>query len=124
MNWKAISYLTLIAVASGVFLSCYKTKNFSTNLTAQIDTAIVIQSNDQARVTAIIDEVFNDVNTALINQSAVTGASAQRNVRYGVTTAGIADTVTIAGICGSPVILVDTSETPNVPSYISITYNN
>ena len=74
MNWKAISYLTLIAVISGVFFSCYKTKNFSTNLTAQIDTAIVIQSIDQVRVDAILDEVFNDVNRVLSNQSAITGA--------------------------------------------------
>lgn len=74
MNWKVISYLTLIAVISGVFFSCYKTKNFSTNLTAQIDSAIIAQSMDQARVTAVLDEVFNDVNTALSNQYAVTGA--------------------------------------------------
>ncbi|HEV2479189.1 MAG TPA: hypothetical protein VGS79_05985 [Puia sp.] len=74
MNWKVITYLTLIAVVSGVFLSCYKTKNFSTNLTAQIDSAIIVQSYDQARVTAVLDEVFNDVNTALSNQNAVTGA--------------------------------------------------
>lgn len=119
MNWKVISYLTLIAVVSGVFFSCYKTKNFSTNLTAQIDTAIVIQSYDQARVTSIIDEVFNDVNTALTNQSAVTGAGMSRSIRSGITvTGGIIDTLTNTGLCGVQV-LMDTSD---VPHYISMNY--
>lgn len=122
MNWKAISYLTLIAGISGVFFSCYKTKNFSTNLTAQIDTAIVIQSNDQARVTAILDQVFNDVNTAMISQSAITGAATPRNVRYGVTVAGVPDTISVSGICGGPVITLDTASTDAL-HYISITYN-
>ena len=74
MNWKTLSYLTIVAVVSGVLFSCYKSKNFSPNETAQIDSAIVTQSYDQVRVDAIIDEVFNDVNKALSNQSAVTGA--------------------------------------------------
>jgi len=96
MNWKVISYLTLIAVVSGVFFSCYKTKNFSTNLTAQIDSAIITQSYDQARVTAILDEVFNDVNTALSNQYAVTGAGL------------LPDT----SLCNAT-ILLDTATSPN-----------
>ena len=108
MIWKFISYLTLVAVVSGVFFSCYKTKNFSTNLTAQIDTAIVVQSMDQARVTAVIDEVFNDVNTVLANQTAVTG-----------------DTLTGTGLCGSPTPVVVLDTTSSTTQYvITIFYNN
>ena len=100
MNWKAISYLTLIAVVSGVFFSCYKTKNFSTNLTAQIDSAIIVQSYDQARVTAILDEIFNDVDSAMSNQ----------------TTSG---SITPITLCGTQ-IAVDTVGSVHA---ISITYN-
>jgi hypothetical protein len=102
MNWKTISYLTVVAVVSGVLFSCYKSKNFSTNETAQIDSAIIVQSYDQVRVAAVIDEVFNDVNKALSSQNAVTGA-------------GISADTTLCNVQ----LLLDTSVSPN---YISLTY--
>jgi hypothetical protein len=87
-----------------VLFSCYKSKNFSPNLTAQIDTAIIAQSYDQLRVDAIIDEVFNDVNKALSNQSAVTGAGI------------LADT----SLCDIQLAL----DTTDVPNSISLTYTS
>lgn len=104
MNWKTISYLTVVAVVSGVLFSCYKSKNFSTNETAQIDSAIIAQSYDQLRVDAIIDEVFNDVNKALSNQNAVTGAGI------------LADTT----LCDIQLAL----DTTDVPHSISLTYTS
>jgi hypothetical protein len=100
VNWKVISYLTLVAVVSGVFFSCYKTKNFSTNLTAQIDSAIIAQSYDQARVTSILDEIFNDVDSAMGNQTS-TGS------------------ITPVTLCGTSI----TVDTVGALRYISITYN-
>jgi hypothetical protein len=120
MKWKILTYLTLVGIVSGVLFSCYKSKNFSTNLTAQIDTAIVVQSYDQARVVSVLDEVFNDVNTALTNQSAVTGAGMARTGRYGVTvTGGPVDTLATPNLCGVQVLM----DTTDVPNYIAINYN-
>lgn len=100
MNWKVLSYLTLIAVVSGVFFSCYKTKNFSTNLTAQIDSAIIVQSYDQARVTSVLDEVFNDVDSAMGNQTSN-------------------GSITPITLCGTQI----TVDTVGNLRYISITYD-
>lgn len=118
MKWKMLTYLTLVGIVSGVLFSCYKSKNFSTNLTAQIDTAIVAQAYDQVRVVAVLDEVFNDVNSALTSQSAVTGASLTRTGRYGVTTTGSGDTVTVSSLCNIAVLL----DTTDVPNSISLNY--
>jgi hypothetical protein len=119
MNWKTLSYLTVVAVVSGVLFSCYKSKNFSPNETAQVDSAIVTQSYDQVRVDAIIDEVFNDVNTALLNQSVVTGAGVPRSLRSGVTvTGGTIDTLTNTGLCNVAVYM----DTTDIPNSISLNY--
>jgi len=104
MNWKTLSYLTIVAVVSGVLFSCYKSKNFSPNETAQIDSATITQCYDQIRVDAIIDEVFNDVNRALSNQNAVTGAGI------------LADT----SLCDIQLAL----DTTDVPNSISLTYTS
>lgn len=100
VNWKVISYLTLIAVVSVAFFSCYKTKNFSTNLTAQIDSAIVIQSYDQARVTSILDEVFSNVDSVMDSQTA-------------------SGSITPIALCGTQI----TMDTVGIHRYISINYN-
>jgi hypothetical protein len=124
MKWKSVSYLIVVGITSIVLFSCYKSKNFSTNLTEQIDTAVVIQCYDQARVTAIVDEIFNDVNTVLGSQPAVTGASSSSTAPSGVTVsvggAGVPDTITIPGLCAVQQILMDTSVSPY---YFSINYS-
>lgn len=118
MNWKLCSYLTIIGVLVCVLFACKKNTAFSSNEQAQFDSASNVQSNDQARITSDIDAIFNDVNSVMINQKAVTGAGVGPVTRQGVTvTGGPIDTVETA-LCNA-LVQVDAVDTPH---YISISY--
>jgi len=122
MNLKIGSHLTLVVIVTCGLFACKKNTTFSTNEQAQFDTAVNIQANDQVRIASDIDAIFNDVNTAMINQTSLTGAAVRRGV---MVTGGTIDTIQNTGICAATYIAVNSiADTPNsiTPYTITLTY--
>lgn len=113
---KSLSRLMLATAFAGVLFACKKSSdNNSAAPMSNQDAAT--QSDDQTRVSNESDAAFDDVTTAMNEQSTVTGLSEGGSVRYGVATMG-ADTVK-SSICDA-VVTIDTS---NATHTLTIIYN-
>ena len=106
-----------VALSGLLFTACKKSNNNSSGGTSDQD--LQTQSDDETRVSTETDAAFDDVNTVMVSQPAVTGASEAPALRFGVTVnGGNSDTVQSA-ICDA-VVTVDTVDNPRT---ITITYN-
>jgi hypothetical protein len=108
----------MTAALSGLlFAACNKSNNSSSNGTSNQD--LQTQSDDETRVSTETDAAFDDVNTAMVSQPAVTGASEAPALRYGVTVDGGNNDTVQTSICDA-VVTIDTVDNPRT---ITITYN-
>ena len=120
MKTATLSKLFIITALTGVLFSCKKsnsTSSSTTETTAQVSTS----SDDVSRASTESDAAFDDVNTAMVAQTSVTGAALAPALRNGIQTLGGPgnnDTVQ-TGICDA-VVTVDTVDNPRT---ITITYN-
>jgi hypothetical protein len=118
MKTKNFQRLMFATMLSGLlFAACKKSNNNSTSGTSDQD--LQTQSDDETRVSTETDAAFDDVNTAMTNQAAVTGASTAPTLRYGVTVDGGNQDTVQTSICDA-VVTVDTVDNPRT---ITITYD-
>jgi hypothetical protein len=118
---KAMKNLQRILFATTItgllFTACKKSSNdTSSNPTnAQLQT----QADDQARVSTETDASFDDVNAAMAGEASITGSSANRQLRSGVTTDGGNQDTVSSEVCNA-VVTIDTVDNPHT---LTITYN-
>jgi hypothetical protein len=117
MKTTMIRRLIIIYSCAGILFSCNKS-NSSNNSTASSTTDLQTSSDDQTRVSTESDAAFDDVNTAMTSQGAVTGSDVNTGIRHAVIAGGGGDTVT-SYICDATVTL-DTTDNPHT---LTITYN-
>ena len=114
MNFQRLMMATAL---SGLLLTACNKNNNSSSGTSNQD--LQTQSDDETRVSTETDAAFDDVNTVMGSQAAVTGASETPTLRYGVgVDGGNQDTVKTT-ICDA-VVTIDTVDNPRT---ITITYN-
>jgi hypothetical protein len=119
MKTTNLRHLLFAMTFTGLFFTaCKKSNSSSSNSTSPAD--LQTQSDDQGRVSTETDAAFDDVNTAMLNQSAVTGSSISPTLRYGVTVdGGNQDTIKNTGISNA-VVTIDTIDNPHT---LTIAYN-
>jgi hypothetical protein len=120
MKTATLSKLFIITALTGVLFSCNKTSSGSSS-SATTDADLQTESDDQTRVSTESDAAFDDVNTAMVTETGVTGAALAPALRRGIQTLGGPgnnDTVQTT-ICDA-VVTVDTVDNPRT---ITITYN-
>lgn len=119
MKTTNVRHLLFAMTLTGLFFTaCKKSNSSSSNTTSDAD--LQTQSDDQARVSTETDAAFNDVNTTMLSQSAVTGSSISPTLRYGVTVdGGNQDTIKNTGVCNA-VVTIDTIDNPHT---LTINYN-
>jgi hypothetical protein len=103
------------ALSGLLFAACKKSNSNSGTSDQDLQT----QSDDETRVSTETDAAFDDVNTAMISQPAVTGASEAPTLRYGVSVTGGNNDTVQTSICDA-VVTLDTVDNPRT---ITITYN-
>lgn len=117
MKTKNLYYTLIIMTFTGMMFSCKKSNSSSS--TATTDTQLQTQSDDQTRVSNESDDAFDDVNTAMTSQYAVTGSSTAPGLLRGtITDGGPQDTVKSL-ICDA-VVTIDTTDNPHT---MTIAYN-
>jgi hypothetical protein len=118
MKTKNLQRLVMATALTSVLFACKKNNDNNSSSTSNAD--LQTQADDENRVSNETDAAFDDINTAMTNQTSVTGSSVSATVRYGVETEGgpVQDTVQ-TNICGA-VVTVDTMANPRT---ITITYN-
>lgn len=118
MKTKNFRHLMMATALSGLlFAACNKSNNNSSSGTSDQD--LQTQSDDEARVSTETDAAFDDVNTAMVTESTVTGASEAPALRYGVAVEGGNQDTVQTSICDA-VVTVDTVDNPRT---ITITYD-
>lgn len=119
MKTTNLRHLLFAMTLMGLFFTaCKKSNSSSSNTTSPAD--LQTQSDDQARVSTETDAAFDDVSTAMLSQSAVTGSSISPILRYGVTVdGGNQDTINNTGISNA-LVTIDTIDNPHT---LTITYN-
>jgi hypothetical protein len=100
-----------------LFASCKKSNNNNSGGTSDQD--LQTQSDDETRVSTETDAAFDDVNTVMVGQAAVTGASETPALRYGVAVNGGNQDTVKSSICDA-VVTIDTIDNPRT---ITINYN-
>lgn len=108
IEMKSLCRVLLATALTGVLFAC--NKNNAKDNNTQSDADLQTQSDDQARVSTESDAAFDDVNTVMVDQTTITGASDAPTMRYGVVTAGM-DTVKKQSICDA-VVTIDTTVNP------------
>jgi hypothetical protein len=108
----------LMAVSLSLFLFACKKDSSSSNNTPT-DAQLQTQSDDENRVSNETDAAFDDVNTSINGQAAITGASEAAPIRYGVAVQGTAHDTVKSLICDA-VVTIDTIDATH---NITITYN-
>ena len=117
MKTQSFQRLMMAASLSGLlFTACNKSNNSSSGTSNQ---DLQTQSDDETRVSTETDAAFDDVNTVMISQPTVTGASEAPSLRYGVTVDGGNQDTVKSYICDA-VVTIDTVDNPRT---ITITYN-
>ena len=109
--------LMMATMLSGLLFAACKKSNNSSSGTSDQD--LQTQSDDETRVSTETDAAFDDVNTVMLSQSTVTGASETPSLRYGVAVDGGNQDTVKSSICDA-VVTIDTVDNPRT---ITITYN-
>src|ERR1700744_670053 len=118
MKTKNLYCALFIMTFTGMMFSCKKSNSDSPS-TATTDTQLKTQSDDQTRVSNESDDAFDDVNTAMTSQYAVTGSSSTPGLRYGTITEGGNEDTVKSLICDA-VVTIDTIDNPHT---MTIAYN-
>jgi len=116
MKTKILYRLWVVLAFTCIVYSCKKSDSNSD--TGQSNTDLQTQSDDQTQVTSENSAVLDDVTTVVTDKGGVTGASAPRAIRYGVTVETVPDTIPYTFCDGT--VSVDTA---NGDRKITITYN-
>jgi hypothetical protein len=120
MKTATLSKLFFITAFTGILFSCKKSSVSSSS--TETSTQVATSADDVTRTSTESDAAFDDVNTAMVAQTSVTGASIITPIlRSGIQALGgpgNADTVE-TGICDA-VVTLDTVDNPHT---ITITYN-
>lgn len=118
MKTKQINHLLLATSLSVLLFACKKSSNDNSSSTPS-NTDLQTQSEDQTKVSTETDAAFDDVNTAMTSQAAVTGSSESTPIRYGVVVEGGNQDTVKSYICDATVA-IDTVDNPRT---LTITYN-
>jgi hypothetical protein len=117
MKTQHFQRLMMATMLSGLlFTACNKSNNSSSGTSNQ---DLQTQSDDETRVSTETDAAFDDVNTVMVGQASVTGASETPALRYGVAVNGGNQDTVKSSICDA-VVTIDTVDNPRT---ITINYN-
>ena len=86
MNTATLSRLFIITAVTGVLFSCKKSNSTSSSSTTETTTQVATSSDDVSRASTESDAAFDDVNTAMVTETSVTGAALTPAIRNGIQT--------------------------------------
>ncbi len=119
MKTATISKLFIITAFTGILFSCKKSSVSSSS--TETSTQVATSSDDVSRASTESDASFDDVNTAMMTETNVTGAALAPALRNGIQTlGGPGNNDTISTTICDAVVTVDTVDNPRT---ITITYN-
>lgn len=113
-----IQSLLIATLFSVVLFSCKKSSSDSSSTPSNAD--LQTQSDDESRVSQETDASFDDVNTSINGQAAITGASETTPIRYGVAVTGGTSHDTVKSLICDAVVTIDTIDATR---NLTITYN-
>jgi hypothetical protein len=122
MKTKNLHRLLFATTLSGIFLftACKKSNSDSSSSTTS-STDLQTQSDDEARVSTESNASFDDANTAMMNESSVSGASYASAARFGVAVnGGNGELGAWSNTLCNATVTVDSTSNPRT---ITITYN-